>query len=67
MYPVTAHCSVEIGAFRSLLIAGNRMVTADVFALTTNADTQAAIMTPRPACLSTVTEEASGSGIGDQS
>jgi len=30
-------------------MAGNRIVTADVFALTTSADTQAAVSTPVPA------------------
>jgi hypothetical protein len=32
-----------------LLIAGSRIVTADVFALTTSADTHAAVKTPPPA------------------
>src|SRR5262249_44047769 len=49
MYPVTAHCSVATDASTSLLIAGSRIVTAVVFALTTNVDTQAARRTPRPA------------------
>ncbi|MFZ0343271.1 MAG: hypothetical protein WAL31_13180 [Gaiellaceae bacterium] len=31
------------------LIAGSRIVTADVFAFTTSADTHAATRTPRPA------------------
>jgi hypothetical protein len=49
MYPVTAHCSRLTVVFRSALIAGSRIVTADVFALTTRAETQAASRTPRPA------------------
>ena len=48
-YPVTAHCSVVIGAPTSSLIDGSRIVTADVLALTTSADTQAANRTPPPA------------------
>ena len=40
-YPVTAHWSVLIGEPVSSLIAGSRIDTADVFALTTSVDTQA--------------------------
>jgi hypothetical protein len=35
-----------------LLIVGSRIVTAEVFALTTNADTEAAARTPSPAARS---------------
>src|SRR5262249_3175594 len=42
------------GASRSLLIAGSRMLTAEVLALTTNADTHAAARTPPPALTSCV-------------
>ena len=45
-YPVTAHCSVLTDALTSSAIAGSRIVTADVLALTTNVDTQVATSTP---------------------
>jgi hypothetical protein len=48
-YPVTAHCSVLIGDPVSSLIDGSRMATAEVLALTTNVETQAAARTPAPA------------------
>ena len=46
---MTAHCSVAVDVPTSLLIAGRRMLTADVFALTTSVETQVATRTPRPA------------------
>ena len=57
MYPVTAHWSWSIGAPRSLLIAGSRIVTAEVLAFTTNADTHAAARTPAPALRSVASSE----------
>ncbi len=42
---------MEIGEPVSSLIAGNRMVTAEVFAFTTNVETHAASNTPMPAAL----------------
>ena len=45
-YPVTAHWSTEIGDPTSLLIAGNRMDTAEVLALTTSVDRHAASSRP---------------------
>ena len=53
MYPVTAHWSCATGAPVSSLIAGSSMVTAEVFAFTTSADTQAAASTPIPALRAT--------------
>jgi hypothetical protein len=53
-YPVTAHCSCATGAPTSSLIDGSRIVTADVFALTTSAEMHAAARTPRPAGRSAV-------------
>ena len=49
MYPVTAHWSSSTEAPTSSLIVGSRIVTAEVLALTTNADTQAASRTASPA------------------
>jgi hypothetical protein len=46
---VTAHWSCATGASTSFEIDGSRMVTADVFALTTSAETRAAARTPLPA------------------
>jgi hypothetical protein len=46
---VTAHWSCATGASTSFEIDGSRMVTADVFALTTSAETHAAARTPFPA------------------
>ena len=48
-YPVTAHCRVATDVPVSWLIAGNRMLTADVLAFTTSVDTHVAAMTPAPA------------------
>jgi hypothetical protein len=46
---VTAHWSCATGASTSFEIDGSRIVTADVFALTTSAETHAAASTPFPA------------------
>ena len=48
-YPVTAHCSVLTEALTSSAIAGSRIVTADVLALTTSVETHVASITPMPA------------------
>jgi hypothetical protein len=48
-YAVTAHCSVATDEPTSRLMAGSRMLTAEVLALTTRVDTHVASMTPRPA------------------
>ena len=48
-YPVTAHCSVLTEALTSSAIAGSRIVTADVLALTTSVETHVATITPMPA------------------
>src|SRR6185312_13035884 len=48
-YPTTAHWSCATGAPVSLLIVGSRIVTAEVLAFTTSAETEAASSTPRPA------------------
>ena len=48
-YPVTAHCSVLTEALTSSAIAGSRIVTAEVLALTTSVETQVAASTPMPA------------------
>ncbi|GEB60359.1 hypothetical protein GCM10017674_25920 [Streptomyces gardneri] len=45
-YPVTAHCSVASEEPVSSLMAGRRMLTADVLAFTTKAETQVAVRTP---------------------
>jgi hypothetical protein len=44
-YPVTAHCRTATEVWRSALIEGSRMLTAEVFALTTSVDTHATIIT----------------------
>ena len=46
---MTAHCSVSTSIPVSALIAGSRMLTADVLALTTKVDRQVAASTPRAA------------------
>ena len=46
---MTAHWSSATGAPTSSLIDGSRIVTADVFALTTRAETHAALRTPAAA------------------
>ena len=46
---MTAHWSWATGVPVSRLIVGSRIVTADVFALTTNAEIDAAARTPMPA------------------
>ena len=45
-YPVTAHCSVVTLIPVSSLIAGSRMLTAEVLALTTSVERQVAARTP---------------------
>lgn len=45
-YPVTAHCRVSTDIPVSAEIAGSRMVTADVFALTTSVEMQVTSSTP---------------------
>ena len=49
---MTAHCNSATGVPTSSLIDGSRMLTADVLALTTSAETHAAANTPVPARLS---------------
>ena len=44
---MTASCSVLTGVPTSSLIAGNRIVTAEVLALTMRVETHAATITPR--------------------
>ena len=51
---MTAHWSCATGASTSFEIDGSRIVTADVFALTTSAETHAAARTPLPAFRSVV-------------
>ena len=43
---MTAHCRVATDMPVSWLIAGSRMLTADVFALTTSVERQVAASTP---------------------
>ena len=43
---MTAHCRVSTDMPVSWLIAGSRMLTADVFALTTSVERQVAASTP---------------------
>src|SRR5262245_59346659 len=45
-YPVTAHCSVATEVLVSALIAGSRIVTAEVLALTMSAEMQVTSRTP---------------------
>lgn len=45
-YPVTAHCNVVTEVPVSAEIAGSRMLTAEVFAFTTNVEMQVAASTP---------------------
>src|SRR6187200_2136501 len=49
-----------MGAPRSLLMDGSRIVTADVLAFTTNAETQAATRMPLPAAWSSAVVAVSG-------
>ena len=76
-YPVTAHCSVVTSMPVSSLIAGSRMLTAEVFAFTTRVDRHVAASSPRavdvdeaaavtspPPGLRTSSSPASGSPFG---
>src|SRR3954465_15982823 len=55
-YPVTAHCRASTDVPASSLMAGSRMLTAEVFALTTSVERQVAASTPlvRPGPASTL-------------